>query len=471
MQKLIYTKSDLFLIFYTLSYFLNETEKWDRPLFALASIGFLIGVLFSRTRNYTFTVFLFFSLIHILSDFPKSSNHFNVMLFVNILLILSFSIRYKLRVKEYTLNSNDFLTLRWFLILVYFFTGFHKLNDDFLFSDWSCANWYHDKLIWFITGDVFRPYPEFIYLLSPFMVVILELIESIGLLFRRTQLISLISFLLFHAYLTLGGFVDFAGVSIAIMISFIPDRYIYFVNDKIKLKRIYFYMNDKIKFIITLFIFTGILWFFEINLRYFTSENKNFLRFVQGILFNILFLYLLYPFILNAIKKKIIVWESESLILRSLRNQFAVLILFLFGFQNYLGLATAGTFSMFSNLETEGGKSNHILLRSNPFEIFPYQKELVEIVQFNPPIYDFSSKFRNLQGKRVPKLVFEEFLRNINRSGLKTFDAHIIFQGRSYKVRNIHRDPRWITSSKPLASYFLNFRPIIENENEKTCMW
>jgi hypothetical protein len=174
---------------------------------------------------------------------------------------------------------------------------------------------------------------------------------------------------------------------------------------------------------------------------------------------------------LNAIKKKIIVWDSESLFLKSLRNQFAVLILFLFGFQNYLGLATAGTFSMFSNLETEGGKSNHILLRSNPFEIFPYQKELVEIVQFNPPIYDFSSKFRNLQGKRVPKLVFEEFLRNINRSGLKTFDAHIIYQGRSYKVRNIHRDPRWITSSKPLASYFLNFRPIIENENEKTCMW
>ena len=135
MEKLIYTKSDLFLIFYTLAYFLNETEKWDRPLFALASIGFLIGVLFSQTRNYTFTVFLFFSLIHILSDFPKSSNHFNVMLFVNILLILSFSIRYKLRIKEYTLNSNDFLTLRWFLILVYFFTGFHKLNDDFLFSD------------------------------------------------------------------------------------------------------------------------------------------------------------------------------------------------------------------------------------------------------------------------------------------------------------------------------------------------
>ena len=174
---------------------------------------------------------------------------------------------------------------------------------------------------------------------------------------------------------------------------------------------------------------------------------------------------------MNAIKKKIIVWDSESLFLKSLRNQFAVLILFLFGFQNYLGLATAGTFSMFSNLETEGGKSNHILLRSNPFEIFPYQKELVEIVQFNPPIYDFSSKFRNLQGKRVPKLVFEEFLRNINNSGFKNFDAHIIFQGRSYKVRNIHKDPRWTTTSKPLASYFLNFRPIIENENEKTCMW
>ena len=102
----------------------------------------------------------------------------------------------------------------------------------------------------------------------------------------------LISFLLFHAYLTLGGFVDFAGVSIAIMIAFIPDRCITFVNDKIKLKRTYFYMNDKIKFIIIFFIFFGFLYYFELNFRYFTSENKNFLRFIQGILFNILFLYL-----------------------------------------------------------------------------------------------------------------------------------------------------------------------------------
>ena len=179
----------------------------------------------------------------------------------------------------------------------------------------------------------------------------------------------------------------------------------------------------------------------------------------------------LYTNLLSTITTSQYLILSESLILRSLRNQFAILILFLFGFQNYLGLATAGTFSMFSNLETEGGKSNHILLRTNPFEIFPYQKELVEIVKFNPPIYDFSSKFRKLQGKKIPKLVFNEFLINIRESGIERFDAHVVYNERSYKLKNIHLDPEWTTSSLPLASYFLNFRPIIENDNEKMCMW
>ena len=54
--------------------------------------------------------------------------------------------------------------------------------------------------------------------------VILEITESIGLLFRKTQLIGLYSFILLHIYLSLGGFIDFAAVCISLMIAFIPAK-------------------------------------------------------------------------------------------------------------------------------------------------------------------------------------------------------------------------------------------------------
>ena len=122
------------------------------------------------------------------------------------------------------INNNDFLVLRWSLIIVYFFTGFHKLNYDFLFSENSCANWYHTKFLFNITNQIIKPYPDLFYIISPFLVVILEITESIGLLFRKTQLIGLYSFILLHIYLSLGGFIDFAAVCISLMISFIPAK-------------------------------------------------------------------------------------------------------------------------------------------------------------------------------------------------------------------------------------------------------
>ena len=247
-----YTKSDIFIILYVSAYFLNESERWESMYSSLFSLAFLILTIAAPKHRYVvFIFFLVMSSYFIFEKYPRVSNHSTLILFVNFYLFISLLSKLFTKTYKVIISNNDFIVLRWTLIIVYFFTGFHKLNYDFLFSDNSCANWYHTKLLFNITNNIIKPYPDFIYVISPFLVVVLEITESIGLMFRRTQLFALYSFILLHIYLSLGGFIDFAAVCISLMIAFIPAKnfqnYQHYFSQKIdilfvKIDRIYFYV-------------------------------------------------------------------------------------------------------------------------------------------------------------------------------------------------------------------------------------
>ena len=149
--------------------------------------------------------------------------------------------------------------------------------------------------------------------------------------------------MLFHSYLSLGGFVDFAAVAISIMVSFIPNKYINIINDLIQLKFLKWNF-DRIQVTILLFIIMGFLYLIEYQYRILPTDNPNLIRFIQGFLFNILFIYILLPFIILAFKYKIITWDIENNFTKNMRINLFSLLIFLFGFQNYLGLSTAVRF-------------------------------------------------------------------------------------------------------------------------------
>ena len=133
--KSFYSKSDLFVIFYVSAYFLNEAESWNNLYSSLLSLVLLIFCLI--TPKYRYIVFIFFLLIStyfIFDKYPRVSNHSTLIFFVNIFLFFSLLSKL-LSNNKLSISSNDFLVLRWSLIIVYFFTGFHKLNYDFLFSE------------------------------------------------------------------------------------------------------------------------------------------------------------------------------------------------------------------------------------------------------------------------------------------------------------------------------------------------
>jgi hypothetical protein len=300
-------------------------------------------------------------------------------------------------------------------------------------------------------------------------VVILELTESIALMFKRTQLIALCSFILFHFYLSLGGFIDFAAVCISLMIAFIPSKsflkYQYVFSQKINFLSV---KIDRLCFYVIALIFIGIIVYIERTFNILQTNNHGYIIIISGLLFIINIIYFSWFFIKKLYNEKKFVWESENLFYNIPIQVYPFIILLLFqGSQNYLGLSTAGTFSMFSNLKTEGGSSNHILLKNNPIEVFSFQKDLVYINEIIPPdkIINY-----NIKNKILPRVDFEGYLHYLKKLKIPKLDIVLEYNTKKYLEKNILYNSSWTPSTLELKHKFLYFRQI-HLTNDVQCVW
>lgn len=127
---------------------------------------------------------------------------------------------------------------------------------------------------------------------------------------------------------------------------------------------------------------------------------------VSGLHFNIAVLVFIWPIlyvVFSPVRRP--VWGGVSVLNRRMPGYMLVFIalLFLLGAAPYLGLRTAGTFSMFSNLHTEGNVSDHILLRSNPIEVWGYQEDVVTFIEIDDDAGDVVHHHQGpLRGYELP---------------------------------------------------------------------
>eukprot|EP00929_Paragymnodinium_shiwhaense_P107885 TRINITY_DN74227_c0_g1_i1.p1 TRINITY_DN74227_c0_g1~~TRINITY_DN74227_c0_g1_i1.p1 ORF type:complete len:608 (-),score=73.12 TRINITY_DN74227_c0_g1_i1:94-1917(-) len=152
--------------------------------------------------------------------------------------------------------------------------------------------------------------------------------------------------------------------------------------------------------------------------------------------------------------------ETKSLRLRvPFRAKVPAMLLFVFGLSPYLGLRTYPALAMFSNLRTEGGRSNHLFI-ADDFDLVGWQRDFVTIHEtnisslrlaqvdlgalFTPATKDtlrlasIESDFwitppleawpypepRPFQGYSIPYLEFRRRLADMHRSGGSGFVAY-----------------------------------------------
>ena len=524
----------IFVIFYATAFLMEMLEKWKYPGFSWTALSIVIFLVFTRITKLKFLIFLLLtSAYFLIFRFPDVANHVNLLIYLNIALIVGgiYSC-FITRDRNSSRQDNEYWEmmlpiLRSSLVIVYFIAGFHKFNRDFFNPKVSCARVFFLRVVsaintellslplffwltvifllcfWYLLSKKSTIFSNNKYLYFGFLVVIVPLSWVILVLLQAHTtflvfLIPLIAFLtavlivtweilgglllsvakfqlpilffslMMHLILAPIGFVDFGALALSLLLTFIPPNYYQSLIDNIHINIFEFKLNRAYIYFL-LNTLGGLI--AGISYRIHTLTH---IKIITGFLFDISALIFIYPllatFLLSEAKRPI--WTGVSLFNSKMPKFMLVFPIFLmtFGFNSYFGLGTAGNFSMFSNLKTEGMTSNHLLLSQNPLKIFNYQEDTVKIyVAFNHKRSHITLNNRPLRGHSLPLVELKKLIYNWTKANKKVA-MMFKYQDKVYQTRDIVNDPTWKTTKQNWEMKLMNFRlisPIEPNE----CRW
>lgn len=498
----------------------HEAQGMQGQIFALASVLVITIIILTGITRVKFLVFLILATAILLIDrFPDVPNHVNIMIYCNILLIVAMI--YSFARYRGSATDNDYFemvrpVLRASLILVYCLAGFHKLNSDFLNPQVSCAGAMLSKMLdvgSLVTSNIFSASAAFvlaagalfilwkrisgtyfvtsrlrvyalllilgagvvlcsallfldipadlllaIVLATAVFTILWELIGGLLLTIPKFQAPMLLVFGTMHAVLAMTGFNDFSALAFSLLFTFIPSSYYPMINSYVNLRfprlrihraHAYFIIN-----LLGAILSGGLL----------TGTRIQYFQQVSGLSFILAALIFTWP-ILSMIfsSSRRPVWGGVPVLNRHMpKFMFVFLVLlFLYGMTPYLGLRTAGNFTMFSNIRTEGTFSNHLLLRSNPTKVWGYQEDVVRFMEIR--------RARHLKGNSLPVVEFRKAIYEWTQAG-QTVPLELEYRGEIYSTEDIVKDPVWRTEKRNWEMMLLDFR-VIQSEGPNQCRW
>ena len=284
-------------------------------------------------------------------------------------------------------------SVRWLLIIMYFFGTFHKLNPGFFSLHSSCA-------IPFLQG---LPLPAE-FLQHPIVgysaiwgTLLLEFIAMLLLLSARTKYYGMLLGMPLHFMIGISShaiLANFSTFAVALHCAFLPAEF------QERMERDTFFPSFiKKKTFLQFFTLIVIL--------------AQFLAMYLQIwwIIRVSFACVALTFILAVFRNGKMGSEDRKYRLVSpikIINIFPLLF-FINCLGPYIGLSTQGVVQMFSGLRTEGGVSNHYLI-PQPLYLFPYQEKVVYIEQSQDEILE------NLR-KEHQGAVWIDFQRYLFREG------------------------------------------------------
>jgi hypothetical protein len=275
-----------------------------------------------------------------------------------------------------------------------------------------------------------------------------ELIGGVLLAFPWLQAPLLAFSGIMHATLALIGFVDFGALAVALLYAFVPRPYAALIDSGVRLPLVGSTVHRAHLYL-------------AINVLGSVAPGPN-RPVVAGVLFNLAALVLIWPMLARlAGPLARPAWGGVSLASRLTPRWMFLLpgVLVLYGFMPYVGLRTAGTVSMFSNLRTEGAVSNHLLLRRNPLKIWDYQEDVVRFRAIDDRAARIGYQYQKLQGNALPVVEFRKLIYAWTRAGAKvpmTFE----YRGAVHSTCDIVTDPVWQTRGRDWEMRLLDFRVI-----------
>jgi len=323
----------------------------------------------------------FIGLVAAWQEAPILGNHWLIVAFVNLALLLSAIVTSRDGRINREKFAEAFLPLaRWCLVLFYLFAAFAKLNSAFFDTTVSCSTYYFDETarsLGFSTSLVVGA--GGVAHLLPFLTVMTEFSIPILLFGKRTRIVGVVLGLVFHSLIALDRlhlFVDFSSVLAAMFALFLPARFAMSVLS---------FLRGRGGHLLILWVtLTGVIlvtqWIGRGDFAYFVfSEGRLFIWYIFDvtILLGVVFWLVRYrglvlerPFVLRG---KGPIWLAV-----------VPALLILNGLLPYFELRTAYVYTMYSNLSIVAGKSNHFIVRSS-IPLSSRQADLVKIVASSDP--------------------------------------------------------------------------------------
>jgi hypothetical protein len=479
----------VFATMYSVSFLLELMEKWHNPA---AAVFFLIffGILqFTQVRLSVYILFLLSATAYeLIWCFPDVANHVNLAIFINILqvAVAAHTILAARQRRPKNVDNNDdrngtlqtsqdfFTTLRPVIgvavFFMYFFAGFHKLNHDFFNPRVSCTNRFLKKIMAFYKIRMFEPSPTLVITMSV-ATVVWEVGGAFALLFARTQPYMLLYSLMMHLVLAPCSFYDFASMVFACFAVFMPPSYWKVYQDEanvtlaggVKIARLSLYAVSAI-------MIGAFTWIYKPQ----TAMQIGDVQFKAGLAYCASFLLLAWPILRRFVVVGNTLPKWQSFRWTTIRPLWVVIpvymLLVVFGMSNYLGLRTAGTFSMFSNLKTEGPRSNHLLLGANPIKFWNYQEDIVHIQEAVVYQNTIDNRQTLLKNVAFPLIEFQKKLHEWKQDSPYPIYAYFDFREQCFESLDMAHDERWLVKLD-WRHYWMDFRMIQMDDEPNRCVW
>ena len=370
---------------------------------------------------------------------PYPSNHSLLITFVNITILLTACrlIIARRPLSFTTIWSTAVPAIRLETLTLYFWAAIHKLNFDFFNPLVSCATTHKG-----LGHYPFLPQPAWLQWSAIYGTLFTEASLVFLLSFRRTRPYGVLLGLCFHYLLGLFDFHDFSTVMMTLLLLFTPRATAsIFAKGQYWLRRIQWrsYWLFPLILISTIFAFRASIVTEDIYVHLSTI-----FEFIWAII-------VLIPLIW-FIKAQWVTLRQPRSAKDFFRCQYATiylipLIVFINGLTPYIGLKTEVAFAMYSNLQTEGNKTNHFFIPTS-WQLWNYERDLVRIIDSDAS----SLKQYDENDYLLPYVLFQAVTRQTSATFI-TYERQDTITNLTLPIELPPSRPQWLYK-------LLHFRPV-----------
>lgn len=444
----------------------------SRPLGVLGVLAFALPVLAYPTSPLAFGVFVAGAGVTGVLSLPDAANHTVVSLFVALGFGASALHVWATGRRGQGQGQEDFL-IRWFraartpvglvLLVVYLFTVFDKLNTAFFDPATSCAGTLLGNL--FTKNGLGFAIPPVMVQGAAIGTVLVEATILALLAVPRCRRWGLLLGIGFHLMLAPATFWDFSTTVFALYLLFVPTRVFAGLAGR----------SDKTRQVALVAFGIHLLMAILAGLSGARSGP-------HAAFWHVLIVVAWYAAVLPLLVQLLRACFADRGTWPGYRLRPVVLMLvpalvFVNGVAPYLGLKTVASFSMFSNLHTEQGRTNHLLPGLASLQVVPYLRDTVTLTKVDlhtdsdADVVVESQWAMETPPTTIPWLELRRTVAAWRDGGVS--NIHLEFQrgGVSHVVDNALTDPEL---SAPLPWWqhrLLAFRALTSADGPDICRW